>query len=228
MTSDFKVMVIEPDQKALAETSAVLGSCGVDANCFMDAGAATQAVSADRFDGIFVAARLLEDASSELMQRVRTSSANQQTPIVVMAERDDHQAKQRALQAGGTFFLVKPSDRERFRNVLEVTRLAMVEQQRRTLSVPLATGVACSVNDYCFSTPGVAVSECCIRVRRHQSLVLGATASLSFRLPNGVCIFLTGTVHAHEGMHTALQLHPMSQTDRFRLRQFIRENAAAA
>jgi hypothetical protein len=128
---------------------------------------------------------------------------------------------------GNNFFVVTSSDDGGQRDVLDLTRLAVLECKARASIVPLTVGVACEVRGYCFATPGIALSETCIRLKRHQCLVLGAAANLTFRLSNGPTFHLAGTVSVHSGDASVLQLHDLSNVDRFRIRAFIRQQLEA-
>ncbi len=81
----------------------------------------------------------------ELAPRIRASSWNKSTPIVVVTGYDDAKTMQKAFAAGATFFLQKPVDRQRLTNLLKAARGTMFENSRQFVRVPLQTEVICQV-----------------------------------------------------------------------------------
>jgi two-component system response regulator RpfG len=98
-----------------------------------------------------------------LIQRVRELPSGSELPLLMLTERDDHEGRQRILEAGATDFLAKPVDRHecqaRCRNLLTQRSQAKIIQERaRWLEKRVAE----------------ATAE--IRVREHETLLRLAKA----------------------------------------------------
>ena len=219
MSKGLNVLVVEESAVALEQTTGILNSFGLAASgCNADS--ALDQIENRHFDGIFVDAALL--GHSDVAQRARRSHVNHNTPIVFFGEDGSTSTMHQAFAAGATFYITRPTERNGFRRVVEVARLAMLEQRKRATSVPYTNGVAFTTNFACFSTPGISLSEHTLRVKRHHSLVLGDSVKLSFRLPDSSCLYAEGVVMTHDGMHTSIQLQA-SPLDRLRIRSFLHE-----
>jgi CheY-like chemotaxis protein len=224
VSQDFHVLLMEHDEQSLRRMTDVLGSFGLYANGYTDSAEAVHAVETNPFDGIFVEADMFDSGSAELARHARSSVINESTPIVFLANNEQSSMMTRAFSVGGSFFIVKPSDRHQLRSLLELTRLAMLEQKKRCTTIPFTRGVACAVGDECFVANAASLSETLLSVQRHLRLEIGTTAQISFRIPSGWCFYANGTVSEHEGNNSQLQLR-LTHLDRFRLRAFIRSAA---
>jgi len=131
----------------------------------------------------------------ELARRIRASSWNKSTPIVVVTGHDDTKTMQKAFAAGTTFFLQKPIDRQRLTNLFKAARGRMFENRRQFVRVPLQTEVICQVGDQTFRGTSLNISQGGILFEVGRSLSPGTTVRLSFRLPGReLRIDVTGVV----------------------------------
>jgi CheY-like chemotaxis protein len=213
-------LVVEGSQPKTADMGELLKNVGLESEA-ADLEKALSLVQEKRFDGILVDSALPCNGILEVVSAVRATTKNEQTPIAILGSETDASLLQKTNRFGGVVFIVDRSKDRYLQRVMDLVRLAMMHLKNRWRSVPLTAGVACAVNGYCFSTPAAEVSETCLRVRRHPALVLGATAELAFRLPNGSCIFTSGMVSVHEGSNTVLQLDAASHVNRYLLQEFV-------
>jgi CheY-like chemotaxis protein len=68
-------------------------------------------VAAERFDGMFVDLEMPKVHRFELVRRIRQSSWNQSTPIIIVTGSERPAAMKLGFKAGGSFFLQKPIER---------------------------------------------------------------------------------------------------------------------
>ena len=114
-----KVLVVEDDAPTLELMDEVLTSLKVEVHAVSDSEQAATLVNQKRFDGIFVDLQMPKVDGFELARRIRASSWNKSTPIVVVTGHDDTKTMQKAFAAGTTFFLQKPIDRQRLTNLFK-------------------------------------------------------------------------------------------------------------
>ena len=190
-----KVLVVEDDAPTLELMDEVLTSLKVEVHAVRDSEQAAGLVNQERFDGIFVDLQMPKVDGFELARRIRASSWNKSTPIVVVTGHDDTKTMQKAFAAGSTFFLQKPIDRQRLTNLFKAARGRMFENRRQFVRVPLQTEVICQVGDQTFRGTSSNISQGGILFEVGRSLSPGTAVRLSFRLPGReLRIEVTGVV----------------------------------
>jgi uncharacterized protein (TIGR02266 family) len=173
----------------------VLTSLNVEVRALGDSEQAAVLLNRERFDGIFVDLQMPEMDGFELARRVRASSWNKSTPIVVVTGHDDARTMQKAFAAGATFFLQKPVDRQRLTNLFKATRGRMFENRRQFVRVPIQTEVVCQVEHQTFRGTSSNISQAGILFEVGRNLSPGTSVRLSFRLPGRELIIeVTGVV----------------------------------
>src|SRR5260370_32818298 len=80
-------------------------------------------------------------AGLELTRQARNSTFNRRTPIVLISDAQHPTAMHRGFEAGASFFLYKPLDKDRVVRLLRATQGAMQQAERRTRRVALHSKV---------------------------------------------------------------------------------------
>ena len=199
-----KLLVVEDDPPALELMHEVLTSLRAEVRTLSDSEQAAALVNQERFDGVFVDLQMPKVDGFELARRIRASSWNKSTPIVVVTGQDDTKAMQKAFAAGTTFFLQKPIDRQRLTNLFKAARGKMFENRRQFARVPLQTEVICQVEHQTFRGTASNISQGGMLFEVGRSLSPGTTVRLSFRLPGReLRIEVTGVVARVDEKHRA-------------------------
>jgi len=141
-----KVLVVEDDALSLELMCEVLSSVDAEVRPVSDGREAAELVAKERFDGIFLDLQMPMMHGFELAARIRQSSWNKSTPIVVVTGREDRSTMQEAFKAGATLFLQKPVDRQKLLRLFRSARGAMMDNRRRFVRVSLKTEVVCHTN----------------------------------------------------------------------------------
>jgi CheY-like chemotaxis protein len=157
----------------------------------------------------------------DLARRIRTSSWNKSTPIVVVTGRDDKEAMQEAFSLGATFFLHKPVDRQRLSKLLRTVKGGLVQNRRRYSRVPFHTEVFCTKDAHTFRGPSLNLSHGGIQIET-TNLKQGDFLQLSFQLPSpGPKIEAIGTVVWSDGSRQGIQFSKMTSQHEQAVRDFI-------
>ena len=139
--SGVQVLVVEDDPLTLELMYEVLSSPEVEVFPTSDSRRAAGIVNEKKFDGIFVDVQMPGIDGLTLTRKIRQSSWNRATPVIVVTDQSDKSIMERAFAAGGTFFLQKPDDKRKMLTLLNVTRGAMLANRRRYRRVPLEIDV---------------------------------------------------------------------------------------
>ncbi len=219
----FKVLVVEDDAPTLQLMTEVLTSLKAEPDALIDSEQAAVVVNQRRYDAIFVDLQMPKVDGFELSRRIRQSSWNQTTPIIVVTGQDDPETMPKAFAAGATFFLQKPIDRQRLTMLLKAAQGKMIENRRRFVRVPLRTEVRCQVGQQNFTGTSVNLSQGGILVELGRILAPGTSVRLSFRLPGTQpMIEATGVVaRADEKLRIGVRFTQMASRDIQLIRDLI-------
>jgi CheY-like chemotaxis protein len=157
----------------------------------------------------------------DLARRVRTSSWNKSTPIVVVTGRDDKQAMQEAFATGATYFLHKPIDRQRLSKLLRTVRGGMFQSRRRYSRIPFHAEVMCAQEGHIFKVRSLNLSHGGIQLDK-ANLKQGETLRLSFQMPDkGPIVDTLGTVVWTDGVRQGIQFAKLNFQHEVAIRDFI-------
>ncbi len=140
-----KVLIVEDDFPSLELIREVLESVEVEVRPVVDSEEAAALVVKEKFDGIFLDLNMPKMDGFELARRVRGSSWNASTPIIVVTGEEDRHTMKKSFDVGATFFLQKPLDRQKLLRLFRTARGTMFDNRRRFVRVPLNTEVVCEV-----------------------------------------------------------------------------------
>ena len=138
-----KLLIIENDRSAAAVMTQVFSSQGAEVQAVSDAASASVLTSRAKFDGIFLELNLTDMDGPDLTQRIRQSSWNSRTPIVLVSRNADAHAAARAFQMGGTFYL--PLKGNAIRRALLSTSGVMFDERVRYSRTSFRNPIQCFV-----------------------------------------------------------------------------------
>ena len=157
----------------------------------------------------------------ELARRIRMSSWNKSTPIVVVTGRDDKQAMQEAFAIGATYFLHKPIDRHRLSKLLRTVRGGLFQNRRRYSRIPLQTEVTCVKESNTFKVSSLNLSHGGIQLD-NANLKQGEILRIAFSIPHYAgTIEALGTVVWTDGVRQGIQFTKMALQHEMAIRDFI-------
>jgi len=219
--SSLKLLVVEDDLPSLELMNEVFTSLEADVRPISDGERAADLVNRERYDGIFLDLEMPNMHGFDLARRIRESSWNKSTPIVIVTGRDDRTTMQHAFATGATFFLQKPVDRQKLSTLFRTVRGSLSENRRRQARVPVQTDVLCDVGSRNVRGVSWNLSRGGIQVDI-GTLKSGDNVRLSFRLPISTTrIDAFGVVVWASETRQGIQFTKMSAQNAEAIRQFI-------
>jgi len=192
--ASLKLLVVEDDIANLELMTEVFKTLEAEVRPISDSESAARVVAQEKFDGIFLDLEMPKLNGFELAQKIRESSWNKLTPIVVVTGREDRDTMQKAFAIGATFFLQKPVDRQKLNSLLRTVRGTLLENRRRSARVSMQTEVSCTVGPRTLRgrTWNLSLGGMQLEV---EGLKAGEAVRVSFRLPSSpVVIDASATV----------------------------------
>ena len=140
-----KLLVVEDDLPSLELMEEVFTSLQADVRPVNNSETAAALVGKEKFDGIFLDLEMPRLHGFDLTNRIRESSWNKSTPIIVVSGRSDRETMRQSFSVGASYYLQKPVDRQKLSRLLRTVRGGMLQNRRRSVRVPLHTELMCSM-----------------------------------------------------------------------------------
>jgi CheY-like chemotaxis protein len=221
--ASLKLLVVEDDIACLELMTEVFESLEAEVRPVSDSREAVGLIEKEKFDGIFLDLEMPNVDGFELARRVRGSSWNRTTPIVIVTGRDERQAMQEAFAIGATFFLQKPVDRQRLSMLFRSVRGGMEENRRRSTRAPIQTEVSCEVGSRTVRGVTWNLSQGGMQVEA-DGLQPGEMVRVSFHLPaSRIDITAAGTVVWAKNTRQGIRFTKVSEQNQKSIRDFIAE-----
>jgi len=219
--ASLKLLVVEDHIPSLELMAEVFTSLEAEVWPLSDSREAANLIDKEKFDGIFLDLEMPDMSGFELARKIRKSSWNKATPIVIVTGRDEQQTMREAFAIGATFFLQKPVDRQRLSVLFRTVRGGMLDNRRRSVRVPIQTEVICEVGSRTVRGVTWNLSQGGIQVEAGD-LQPGDAVRLSFRLPvSGTPINAAGQVIWAKDTRQGIQFTQMTTQNEQSIRNFI-------
>jgi len=216
-----KLLVVEDDVAGLELMTEVFESLKAKVRPIADSQRAAVVINQEKFDGIFLDLEMPKLHGFELAQKIRQSSWNKATPIIIVTGRDERDTMQHAFATGATFYLQKPIDRQKLSSLFRTVRGTLTENRRRSIRVPMQNQVSCSVGSRTLRGRTWNLSQGGIQLEVGD-LHPGDAVRLCFRLPasnNTIDVF--GTVVWAKEDRQGIQFTKMTNQNQEEIRQYI-------
>lgn len=180
---ELKLLIVDDEPAVLKLIKTQVETLGYEVLTIADSRQAVQRVNREKFDGIFVDARMPYVDGVELIKHIRTSPSNREAPIVMLAGSDDVESMRAGFKAGITFFLTKPLNIDKLRQLLKATRGAMLGEKRRHARLPLRTVVNCRGEKNQFKSVSLNIGQGGMLLEASGDAEVGQELELRFTLP---------------------------------------------
>jgi DNA-binding response OmpR family regulator len=175
--------LIADDEPATCELiEKVLGSVGMEFLTLTRSLEAPGILQEGKFALVFLDSGMASPDGLELTRQMRDSGFNRMTPIIMISDDQRPGAMSRGFQAGASFFLYKPVDKDRLLKLVRVTQGNMEHERRRTRRVPLQSKVWLKNGGREIEGETVDVSMEGVLVRAPKTFPVGSFVDISMQL----------------------------------------------
>jgi CheY-like chemotaxis protein len=218
-----KLLVVEDDLECLELMTEVFTSLKAEVRPLSDSQEAAALLDHEKFDGIFLDVEMPKLDGLQLARRIRQSSWNKSTPIVIVTGRDERDTMGQCFDIGVNFFLQKPIDRQKLNRLFRTVRGPILENRRRHVRIPLQTEITCTVGSKILKGRTWNVGRGGIQVEV-DFLRPGDKVRLSLTLPkSGVVVDTFGEVIWAKEKRQGIGFTKMSEENQQRVQSFIEE-----
>lgn len=216
-----KLLIVEDDVASLELMTEVLSALKAQVKPIGDSVKAAVVINQEKFDGIFLDLEMPKVNGFQLAQKIRESSWNRYTPIVIVSGREERDTMEQAFANGATFYLQKPVDRQKLNNLFRTVRGAFLENRRRGIRVPMQTEVTCTAGSRNVRGMTWNISQGGMQVEV-GGLNSGESVRVSFNLPSSTTsIDVFGSVVWAKQDRQGIKFTKMTNQNQEELRKFI-------
>jgi DNA-binding response OmpR family regulator len=219
--SPLKLLVVEDDVAQLELMTEIFASLEAEVHPVSDSLKAAALVNQERFDGIFLDLEMPGLHGLDLIRRIRKSSWNQSTPIIIVTGRDERDTMHEAFKIGATFYLQKPIDRRKLSVLFRAARGSMLENRRQHTRAPIHADALLTVGSRTMHGVTWNLSQGGMQVEA-SDLRTDEIVRVSFRMPvSGVPLEVTGTVVWAKENRQGIRFTNVSAQTEEAIRKFI-------
>ena len=205
-----KRAIIVDDEPAPCELiEKVLTSAGIESLTVTKSEEAPEILRHGRFAVAFMDYHMDFPDGRVLARQMRASGSNRRAPIVLISDDQRPAAVSEGFEAGASFFLYKPFDKDRLQRLVRATQASIENGLRRTRRVELKSKVSIKVRGQEIEGETINVSLEGMLIRTPRLLPIGSSVDVSLRLNDSMGpVVGAGSVvrlHGHEqmGIHLA-------------------------
>ena len=201
----------------------VLVSAGVEPVSVNSGAEALGTLRRKRFVVLFLDYRMAFPDGLELTRQARDSTLNGRTPIVLISDDQHPTAMHRGFEAGASFFLYKPLDKDRVVRLLRATQGAIQQAERRTRRVTLHSKVMLRYRGQEIEGETVDVSMEGMLIKAPRMVPIGSSVDVSLQLSQTMSpIVGVGSVVRLDGSDKiGVQLGRLKISESQRLQEFL-------
>jgi CheY-like chemotaxis protein len=201
----------------------VLVGAGVEPVTVNNGAEALGTLRHSRFVMLFLDYRMAFPDGLELTRQARDSTFNRRTPIVLISDDQHPTAMHRGFEAGASFFLYKPLDKDRVVRLLRATQGAMQQAERRTRRVALHSKVLLRYRGQEIEGETLDVSMEGLLIKSQKTIPIGSSVDVSLHLNHTMSPILgAGSVVRLDGHdNIGVQLGRLKISESQRLQDFL-------
>ncbi len=136
-----RAIIVDDEASTCELIEKVLNSAGIESLTVTNSREAPELLRHGRFAVAFLDHHMEFPDGLELARQMRASGSNRRTPIVFISDDQRPAAVSEGFEAGASFFLYKPVDKERVQRLVQATQTSIENGLRRTRRVAMKSKV---------------------------------------------------------------------------------------
>lgn len=183
---DNRALIVDDEPTSCQLIEKVLSSVGMRSLSVTKSAEVPELLRHGKFAMIFLDCQMPFPDGHELTRQMRDSGSNRITPIVLISDDQHPRAMTKGFQAGASFFMYKPVDKERLLMIVRATQGAIEHEHRRTRRVPVKSRVTLCYGGNSIEGETVNVSMEGLLVNAPRVIPVGSSVDVKLQLAGGV------------------------------------------
>jgi DNA-binding response OmpR family regulator len=182
-----KRAIIVDDEAATCDLiEKVLNSAGIESLRVTKSEEAPEILRHGKFAVAFLDYEMASPDGPTLARQMRASGSNQMTPIILISDDQRPGAMAKGFEAGASFFVYKPIDKDRLLRLVRATQGAMDDVHRRTRRVAVKSKVQITFRGQEIAGETVNLSLEGMLIRTPRTLPVGSSVGVSLQLSHAM------------------------------------------
>ena len=180
-----KALVIDDHAPTSEFIGEVLRACEIETYNTSDSKLAEARLRREKFDVVFVDAKMPPPDGLELARRIRATGPNKRATIVMVTGEQGSHFMQRVFEAGVNFVVFKPVDRQALMRLLRVTQGSVERERRRYARINAACRVVMEFKEQNSFGTTIDMSLTGMRVKMNRLLPINSIVATTLELTPG-------------------------------------------
>jgi len=218
-----RALIVDDEASTCELIERVLGSVGIESLIFTKSIEAVTVLRHSQFAIVFLDFRMSFPDGAELTRQMRDSGFNRMTPVVLISDDPHPHAMTLGFEAGASFFLYKPIDKNRLLRLIRATQGQIEHERRRTRRVPLRSKVQLRIEGHDIEGETVDVNMEGLLVKAQRAMPVGSSVEVCLHLSKGLKpVMAAGCVVRLPGANQmGIHLGRLVPAERQRLQEFL-------
>ena len=136
-----RVLIVDNEPATCELIERTVNVAGMNALVLSNSSQAARVLSGAKFDLVFLNFHMNAPDGVELARQVRQTRSNRTTPVILISDDQRPSVVAIGFEAGASFMLYKPIDKERLQKILRATQNTVEKERRRTRRIPVQNRV---------------------------------------------------------------------------------------
>lgn len=218
-----RALIVEPEESMCVLIKEALGTANIEAVTVARTAEDAGQFQKEKFDVILVDLGGPPANGNALVQKIRSSSFNRKTPIVMISDDQKPGALSEGFKAGASFFVYKPIDRAHLMSLIRATQGTIEHEKRRFRRVAVQALVRVKCGEKVLEGETVDISLNGTLVRASQTFPVGSLVEVSLYLLAGKppVAGLGSIMRLVEGNQMGIQLEALAAAESGRLQEYL-------
>lgn len=180
-----RVLIVDEESATCDLIEKTVNTAGMEALVLSNSSQAARALSGPKFDLVFLNFHMGAPDGVELARQVRQTRSNRTTPVILISDDQRPSVISVGFEAGASFMLYKPIDKERLQKILRATQNTVERERRRTRRIPVQSRVQLRSAGEDIEAETIDMSLSGMLVRARRPIAPGTHVQMSMHLMPG-------------------------------------------
>jgi DNA-binding response OmpR family regulator len=218
-----RALIVDDEPATCQLIEKALHSVGIESLVLTRSSEAPALLQEGKFAAVFFDFRMASPDGAELARQMRDSVLNRRTPIILISDDQRPDAMSRAFEAGASFFLYKPIDKERLLKLVRATQGSIEHERRRTRRIPVKSKVLLRSAGQQIDGETIDISMEGILVKAARTVPIGSSVDVSLHLSKGMrpIVGAGSVVRLPSASQMGIHLGQLALPESQRLQEFL-------
>lgn len=218
-----RVLIVDDEPETCALIERAVSSAGMEALALTSSAQAPGALDQGKYDLAFFDFHMASPDGIELARESRRSRLNRTTPVVLVSDDQRPSALAVGFDAGASFFLYKPIEKERVLKVVRAMQGMVERERRRVRRIPIKQKVMLRYGNEEIEAESIDISLGGLLVKARRTVPVGSFLKLKLHLTDGAepLVRLGSVVRVAPGNQMGIDMRRLGPTQEDTLQEFL-------